>query len=581
MPKITEYPKATSFDENDVLLKDGVNGTKQIGVDDAAEFMGRNVIMINEEASAGTKVVLTTTDQDYELALMSDVDAVESEVGELKTQLDQTLPVLFEDFGVTYSPNIEYTSNQVPIHDGTFFTDTGAVQKWFGSGYIVIPNGVKTIRFCGINHSATSVTPIAFYNANKVFISCYSGSSSFAPVEGYISVPENAVYFYQSKYYAEGDTRNSNNYTAYIFGEKYNMENIQSVVNSIGDDDQKFNSDSYTSNNICLSNGAFDTYSGWTSTDYIYCKGRNKIEYDAYSYTNESTIDVAYVSFFDENKEFISGLLSSDTTTGEHIGIVNVPSGAYYVRGTRAADIDSYIKLEATGYVNAIKAGNPLTNGMTICCVGDSLTKGVDTGSHVIKENYPYFMSEYLNCNIINYGESGRSPYTWWENYKDIHTFNPNMDVVLIMFGTNGGLQTNTLATDVEPYNDWHDYADTNVGDYCKLIESIMDQTQNHAQIFILTAPYSTYTSAQEQLVINSAPTIRAIAQRYSLPVIDVLYESGMGKFNGNVFRPHDGCHFNAKGYHRLGTFIGSVVKSKISTFSLDDEYDDETQVTP
>ena len=34
MPKITEYPKATSFDANDVLLKDGANGTKKIEIED-------------------------------------------------------------------------------------------------------------------------------------------------------------------------------------------------------------------------------------------------------------------------------------------------------------------------------------------------------------------------------------------------------------------------------------------------------------------------------------------------------------------------------------------------------------------
>lgn len=34
--KITQYPKVTSFDTNDVLLKDGTNGTKTIGIPDAA-----------------------------------------------------------------------------------------------------------------------------------------------------------------------------------------------------------------------------------------------------------------------------------------------------------------------------------------------------------------------------------------------------------------------------------------------------------------------------------------------------------------------------------------------------------------
>ena len=66
----------------------------------------------------------------------------------------------------------------------------------------------------------------------------------------------------------------------------------------------------------------------------------------------------------------------------------------------------------------------------------------------------------------------------------------------------------------------------------------------------------------------------------YNLPVIDVFAECGMGAYNASVFRPHDGCHFNAKGYHRLGTFIGSKVKSLHSVWELTDVYDDETPVS-
>lgn len=35
MAKLTEYPQATSFDTGDILIKDGVNGTKKILVSDA------------------------------------------------------------------------------------------------------------------------------------------------------------------------------------------------------------------------------------------------------------------------------------------------------------------------------------------------------------------------------------------------------------------------------------------------------------------------------------------------------------------------------------------------------------------
>lgn len=214
---------------------------------------------------------------------------------------------------------------------------------------------------------------------------------------------------------------------------------------------------------------------------------------------------------------------------------------------------------------------------LKICTIGDSLTQGVDVYKHIITESYPFYLSRHLGSEVLNYGQMGRTSQTWWENYKDVYTFDTSIDVVLIMFGTNGGLTINTLDTDVEPYNSWEDYANTSVGCYCKLIEKIMGDTNNHAQIILMIPPYSTYSTSQETLVINSEATIRAIAKKYQLPVIDVLNESGMGKYNGGAFRPHDGCHFNAKGYHKLGTFIGSKLKSMLSTFSLSDVYDDET----
>lgn len=215
-----------------------------------------------------------------------------------------------------------------------------------------------------------------------------------------------------------------------------------------------------------------------------------------------------------------------------------------------------------------------------ICVIGDSLTQGVDFYKHVIGESYPFWLSRFLGSEVLNYGQMGRTVQTWWNNYKSFYSYDESIDIVLIMFGTNGGLTENTLSTDVEPYTNYNDYADTNCGDYCKLIEYIMEQTRNHAQIILLTPPYSSYSDEQTNIVIETEPVVRAIAKRYNLPVIDVLNESGMGKFNTSEFRPHDGCHFNAKGYHRLGTFIGSHVKSMLSTWSVNDNYSDEKTIS-
>ena len=39
MARLTEYPQATTFDTNDILIKDGTNGTKKITVEDIAKYM--------------------------------------------------------------------------------------------------------------------------------------------------------------------------------------------------------------------------------------------------------------------------------------------------------------------------------------------------------------------------------------------------------------------------------------------------------------------------------------------------------------------------------------------------------------
>lgn len=357
-------------------------------------------------------------------------------------------------------------------------------------------------------------------------------------------------------------------------------EDRNASIAALGKVERYYGEPYFTDTAVYQANGTSRTFSGWFSTGFIDCEGAETVKYESCGYA-DSNIDVAYISFFNASYQMISCLKSSDDSpaSGVKRGTVAVPQGAAYVRGLKAGDNDPYIQVNATGIIKDVadlKKTLPITSGMKICVVGDSLTQGVDIGSHLITENYPYFMSQQLNCEIVNYGQMGRSSKTWWDNYKDVHLFDPSMDIVLIMFGTNGGLTQNTLATDVEPFTDPDDYAENSVGCFCRLIEKIQIDTQHHAQIVLLTPPYSSYSASQTQTVINTAPVVKAIAARYHLPVIDVLNECGMDEFNGHIFRPHDGCHFNAKGYHKLGTFIGSQVLSLASTWKATDTYTDE-----
>lgn len=151
MGKITNLPQALGFDEGDVLVKDGENGTKQIPVSEAAKYMGRDTIMVNEQPTEGTKVVIQTTDQEYSLALMSDVDAVDDKVEEVKTQLNVVDGKV--DELATY-PNLanpaDFVLEKYVGLDGTEYTS----ENYFHTGKITVEEG-QVIKF---NHGARFIT---------------------------------------------------------------------------------------------------------------------------------------------------------------------------------------------------------------------------------------------------------------------------------------------------------------------------------------------------------------------------------------------------------------------------------------
>lgn len=97
MAKVTEYPRITKMKDNDILLVDGPDGTRTILQADASKQMGGEVIMVNETAGDSTKVVINTTDEDIELATMADLEPVEKDVSELKTQITQDNQNIYGD----------------------------------------------------------------------------------------------------------------------------------------------------------------------------------------------------------------------------------------------------------------------------------------------------------------------------------------------------------------------------------------------------------------------------------------------------------------------------------------------------
>jgi hypothetical protein len=127
------------------------------------------------------------------------------------------------------------------------------------------------------------------------------------------------------------------------------------------------------------------------------------------------------------------------------------------------------------------------------------------------------------------------------------------------MLGTNGHLEEGGSSQQLQ------------IDSYCSIIEYVMTSTQNHAQI-ILIAPIYANAEGYEEKLIGTLPTIKALGEKYQIPVINALYESGLGKYNKTVFyNTEDLLHLNQAGYSKLGTFLGSKFTSLFSTFNMNE----------
>ena len=173
-----------------------------------------------------------------------------------------------------------------------------------------------------------------------------------------------------------------------------------------------------------------------------------------------------------------------------------------------------------------------------VLCCGDSLTAGNcyinGYGGNAIDQNYPRMLGRMLDCNVKNGGDSGASTSQWYNNKMPTYTLT-DYDTFIIWLGTNGGL-TDTLATDVDPYVDYNDFATTETGYYCKIIAKIKDL--NPDAMIVLINVYATSGDLAETNL-----TIEHIAQKYSLPVVDVsdLTYSIRPELHGNISNIHLG----------------------------------------
>lgn len=217
---------------------------------------------------------------------------------------------------------------------------------------------------------------------------------------------------------------------------------------------------------------------------------------------------------------------------------------------------------------SVVYSDNKLKNKKVIA-IGDSLTQG-DYGSepegtpNLHDENYPYFLAKYFRCTVINKGSCGYDSMRYWKEKAKLIDFT-DAEVIVIMLGTNGGLSDTLIVdTTIVEGQTYEDYADTQTGDYCKIIEYCLAQTSGLARIFLASPPTASTrrrTFAEMEAVYN---IVVQIAEKYSLPIINVMYESGLSDATRLMYQPIDGMHCGLLGYQTIAKYIGSEICAKL-----------------
>ena len=146
-----------------------------------------------------------------------------------------------------------------------------------------------------------------------------------------------------------------------------------------------------------------------------------------------------------------------------------------------------------------------------ILCIGDSLTESYSSGD----VTYPQWLARLTGLETTNKGHSGYSAKDWWDEEGNNIDFS-QYDTFVIWLGTNNGL-TDTLSTDVVPYDDYNDFAETDTGCYCKILSKIISQKQK-AKIFLGTV----YATDGNLGITNKVIEDIAALERYSSNVVGV-----------------------------------------------------------
>jgi len=182
-----------------------------------------------------------------------------------------------------------------------------------------------------------------------------------------------------------------------------------------------------------------------------------------------------------------------------------------------------------------------------VTCCGDSLTASVvythdnGDGTHQVRsayKKYPWILGQKIGAEAESVATGGYTATDWWGAYASRIVQKEN-HLIIIYLGTNGGL-TDTLATDA-PGTDYTQYANTNTGNYCKMVAKSLEVG---ARVLLIKIHHG---GGGDTFTTNDV--IDQIAEKFNVAVVNVpeLQERKYHAFPDNT--GVNDLHYNDLGY--------------------------------
>ena len=204
-------------------------------------------------------------------------------------------------------------------------------------------------------------------------------------------------------------------------------------------------------------------------------------------------------------------------------------------------------------------------SGITIACLGDSLTEG-NTGDDGTLYAYPAMLKTILNAKeVYNYGIGGSSLGRYWDKafvdrYKEIPA---DTSVILVMGGTNDGF----CASQDELGSLAEKKKRTFYGDVDELMRGLKADYPNARIVFATPLPnvLHDYLMTQKDYLLPQsvyAEAIKELAAQYGIDVIDLYNSNFLDTHDSQIITGYmpDGVHGNEAGYQILAEHLAGAL---------------------